>query len=200
MKQAEIRSEKNSSTEAQNLEPWTNPTVVGKPLPRVDGYERVSGSAIYPADLILPDMLHAAVLRCPHPHAIVKNLNTEAVRKSPGVRAIVSSADPEGKLVVPYPWWVPEGPPVLLFDQHCRYQGEEVAAVAADTPYEAHDALRLIKVEYEDLPHLLPTGCSEAWATAPAQHREPGKTARYISTRRRRQGIRRSRCARRRNL
>ena len=155
MKQAEIRSEKNSSTEAQNLEPWTNPTVVGKPLPRVDGYERVSGSAIYPADLILPDMLHAAILRCPHPHAIVKNLNTEAARKSPGVRAIVSSADPEGKLVVPYPWWVPEGPPVLLFDQHCRCQGEEVAAVAADTPYEAHDALRLIKVEYEDLPHLL---------------------------------------------
>src|SRR5438093_154043 len=78
VKQTEISSERNSSTDAQNLEPWTNPTVVGKPLPRVDGYERVSGSAIYPADLILPDMLHAAILRCPHPHAIVKNLNTEA--------------------------------------------------------------------------------------------------------------------------
>jgi xanthine dehydrogenase YagR molybdenum-binding subunit len=86
---------------------------------------------------------------------MVKSLNTEAARKSPGVRAIMSSADPEGKLVVPYPWWVPAGPPVLLFDQHCRYQGDEVAAVAAETSYQAHDAIHLIRVEYVELPHLL---------------------------------------------
>ncbi len=41
--------------------------MVGKPLPRVDGYERVSGTAVYPSDLVLPDMLYAAVVRSPHP-------------------------------------------------------------------------------------------------------------------------------------
>ena len=53
-------------------ESWEITRVVGKPLPRVDAYERVSGSAIYPSDLSLPEMLYGAILRCPHAHAVVR--------------------------------------------------------------------------------------------------------------------------------
>jgi len=52
--------------------PWTTTTVVGKRLPRVDAYERVSGEATYTADVLLPGMLYGAILRCPHAHAKVK--------------------------------------------------------------------------------------------------------------------------------
>ena len=64
---------------AATPEPWPADTaVVGKPVVRVDAYDRVSGSAIYPSDVILPDMLHAAVLWCPHAHAMVKSVDTSA--------------------------------------------------------------------------------------------------------------------------
>jgi len=56
---------RNSET-GGTLKPWTKTNVVGKALPRVDAYERVSGSAVYPSDLVLPSMLFGAVLRCPH--------------------------------------------------------------------------------------------------------------------------------------
>ena len=140
---------------SQSLPPWGDTQVVGKALPRVDAYERVSGSAVYPFDVLLPDMLHAAILRCPHAHARVKNVDTRAARAMPGVHAILSAVDPEAKTVVPYPWWIPEGPPMQLFDVHCRYAGEEVAAVAAETPQQAWDAVRAIQVEYEELPFIL---------------------------------------------
>src|SRR5436190_17471729 len=125
--------------------------VVGKPLPRVDGYERVSGSAIYSGDVMLPGMLYAAILRCPYAHALVKHIDTSPAEKLPGVRAVLSSADPEAKVTLPYPWWVPKGPAMLLFDPHCRYAGEEVAVVAAESQYEAWEAVRHINVEYERL-------------------------------------------------
>ena len=51
--------------------PWTTTRVVGTRRPRVDAYERVSGTAVYPSDVILPDMLYGAILRCPHAHARV---------------------------------------------------------------------------------------------------------------------------------
>ena len=56
---------------------------------RVDAYDRVSGSAVYPSDVILPDMLHAAILSCPHAHAIVKSVDTSAAEKMPGVQAVL---------------------------------------------------------------------------------------------------------------
>jgi CO/xanthine dehydrogenase Mo-binding subunit len=77
VRQTEVSFGGDGQRPNQELEPWANPTIVGKSLPRVDGYERVSGSAIYTADLLFPDMLHVAILRCPHPHAMVESLNTE---------------------------------------------------------------------------------------------------------------------------
>jgi xanthine dehydrogenase YagR molybdenum-binding subunit len=63
-------------------EAWRETRVVGTSLPRVDAYERVSGSAIYASDLTLPGMLYAAILRSPHAHAIIKRLDTAAAKKT----------------------------------------------------------------------------------------------------------------------
>ncbi|MCX6551806.1 MAG: xanthine dehydrogenase family protein molybdopterin-binding subunit [Acidobacteria bacterium] len=145
-------------------EPWTETKVVGKPVTRVDAYDRVSGSAIYPSDVILPDMLHAAILSCPHAHAMVKKVDTSAAAKTPGVRAILV----DGQVGANVPWYGGRsGFASRLFDPHCRYEGDEVAVVAADTIYQAWDAVRAIKVEYDVLPRV--TTVAEAMKpTAPA--------------------------------
>jgi xanthine dehydrogenase YagR molybdenum-binding subunit len=119
--------------------------------PRVDAYERVSGAALYPSDIVLPDMLYGAILRCPHPHALVKKVDPEEALRMPGVQAVVTGSSPGAKLTWPY------SPEVftLLFEPHCRFEGEAVAAVAAETPYQAWDAVRAIRVEYEVLPFVV---------------------------------------------
>jgi CO/xanthine dehydrogenase Mo-binding subunit len=138
----------------QNPKPWGETTIVGKPIPRIDGRERVAGEAVYPADELLPDMLYAATLRCPHAHAMVKSVDLSEARKMPGVRAILSDADPEAKV----PWFPHPADrsksASRLFDPHCRYEGEEIAVVAAETQLQAWDAVRAIRVEYEKLPFV----------------------------------------------
>ncbi len=134
------------------LPPWGETRVVGKALPRVDAYNRVSGSAVYTRDLSLPGMLHAAIVRCPHAHARVKRVDISAAQRMPGVQAIITGDTPEAKI----PWYPgSKGPMSWLFDSHCRHEGEEVAAVVADTVEQAHDAARAVRVEYEVLPFLI---------------------------------------------
>jgi hypothetical protein len=65
---------------------WTKTDVVGKPLPRVDAYERVSGSAIYPSDILLPNMLYGAIVRCPYPHARVQGIDVSEAEKLAGIQ------------------------------------------------------------------------------------------------------------------
>ncbi len=137
------------------LPPWTETTVVGQPLARVDAYERVSGAALYTTDISLPEMLHLAILRCPHAHAFVRKVEVARARTLPGVCAVLTNADPEASVILPYASWVEGGPPMRLFDPHCRYAGEEVTAVAAESPHAAWDAVRAIEVEYEELPFVL---------------------------------------------
>jgi len=120
-------------------------------MPRVDAYERVSGSAIYPSDSSLPDMLYGAILRCPHAHAKVLDIDTREAEKMPGVRAVIKG-DTHGASVE---WPYLRGFKTKLFDSHCRHEGEEVAAVAAETPYQAWDAIKAIKVKYEILPFVV---------------------------------------------
>lgn len=146
--------------------PWGDTRVVGKPLPRVDAYERVSGSATFPSDVTMPDMLHVAVLRCPHAHAMVRKIDTAAAEKMAGVHAIVTGSTPGFDI----PWyWTRAGSLSLLFDSHCRYEGDEVAAVAAENPYQAWDAVRKIVVEYEVLQYVV-TEDDALKANAPALH------------------------------
>ena len=135
---------------ASVVKPWQTTKVVGKPLPRVDAYERVSGNAVYPSDIIFPDMLFAAILRCPHAHAVVKNVDTREAEKAVGVRAVLSAKTPGADILWPY---TPEMK-TRLFDPQCRFEGETVAAVAAETPYQAWDAVRSIRVAYDVLPAL----------------------------------------------
>lgn len=137
------------------MPPWTETKIVSKALPRVDAFERVSGKAEFTYDVILPDMVYGAILRCPHPHAIVKSIDASAAEKMPGVYGVVTGKSRGADI----PWYSIGygGGPMQskLFDPHCRYEGEEVAAVAAQTPYQAYDALKAIKVEYEVLPFVL---------------------------------------------
>src|SRR5574338_1340269 len=85
--------------------PWGETHVVGKPLPRIDAYERVSGSATFPSDVTMPDMLHVAVLRGPHAHAMVKKVETSAAEQMAGVHAVVTAATPGFDL----PWYTTRG-------------------------------------------------------------------------------------------
>ncbi len=134
------------------MPPWGETKVVGKPLPRVDAYERVSGSAVFPLDFALPDMLHGAILRCPYPHAQVKSIDTSAAEKMPGVRAVITGKTPGADV----PWYRSRGKWFSkLFDDRVRHEGDEVAAVAAETRAQAYDALKAIRVEYEELAFVL---------------------------------------------
>jgi CO/xanthine dehydrogenase Mo-binding subunit len=135
---------------ASGTKPWQATKVVGRPLPRVDAYERVSGKAVYPSDVILPDMLFCALLRCPHPNAVVKSVDGSVARAMVGVRAVMTGEDKDADILWP---WSPEVK-TKLFDPQCRFEGEVVAAVAAETPYQAWDAVRAIKVRYEVLPFV----------------------------------------------
>lgn len=135
--------------------PWEKTRYVGKTLPRVDGYERLSGSAVYPSDVRLPNMLYGAILGSPHANARVRKLDTAKAEGMPGIRAVLGGSAPEGGIRWPYR----QGRPAKeitskIFNPHCRYEGDAVAAVAAETPYQAWDALRAIMVEYEVLPFV----------------------------------------------
>ena len=132
--------------------PWGKTTVVGTRQTRVDAYERVSGTAVYPHDVSLPDMLQGAILRCPHAHAKVLKVDTSKAEKMPGVRAVLTAETPGADM----PWYERRGKAYSrLFDLHCRHEGEEVAAVAAETLPQAFDAIRAIEVEYEVLPFVI---------------------------------------------
>jgi len=121
--------------------------IVGKPVSRVDGYDKVSGTATYTVDIHLPHITYAATLRSPHPHALITGIDTSAAEKAAGVLAVISHKNtPE------IPWY--EGS-TFLFDKHLRYVGDEIACVAAESQAQAEQALRLIKVDYQLLPHVI---------------------------------------------
>jgi len=131
-------------------EPWKETRIIGKSIPRVDGYARVSGAAVYPSDIALPGMLYGAILRCPYPHARVRSVDGTVARDMPGVWAVITGSMPEADLD-----WSEGGVTTKLFDSHCRFEGEVVAAVAAEDSYQAWDAVREIRVDYEVLPYLV---------------------------------------------
>ena len=110
---------------------------IGKPIKRLDGPDKAAGRAKYSSDIVRPGMLYGRLLGSPHAHARVRSIDVSAAEKLPGVGAVIALKDVSN--------------PDLA---KVRYQGEEVAAVAATTEEIARDAVRLIKVDYEVLPHL----------------------------------------------
>jgi 4-hydroxybenzoyl-CoA reductase subunit alpha len=127
-------------------------SVVGKPLPRVEGIAKVTGEAKFTDDLTLPNMLWGKILRSPHAHARIVSIDTSRVERLPGVKAVVMGKDTEGIrfAFVDTPRYPADE--YVLAEDKVRYIGEEVAAVAATSEEVAEEALGLIKVEYEELP------------------------------------------------
>ena len=105
-------------------------SVIGRSVPRVDGRPKVTGRADYVGDLKLPGMLHAAVLRSPHPHARLKKVDAGEARRVPGVRAVVTGADLL-RMDDVQPRYGPafKDQPIVAIDK-VRHVGEAVAAVA----------------------------------------------------------------------
>jgi xanthine dehydrogenase YagR molybdenum-binding subunit len=135
-------------TEHSDVAPWGGEAqlaVVGTSPSRLEGREKVTGTAVYAYDVRLPRQCYAAVLRSPHPHARVLRIDTSAAETLPGVHAVLSSADD-----LDIAWYGNSS----VFDSTVRFAGDEVAAVAAESEEIAADALRLIEVEYEPLPFV----------------------------------------------
>jgi len=124
-------------------------TAVGREVSFVDAAEKVTGRAQYLDDLALPGMLFGKILRSPHPHALIKRIDTTRAALLPGVRAVITAADcPRIKFGLDLP------DVYMLAPDKVRYVGDEVAAVAAVSEEVAARALELIEVEYQPLPVL----------------------------------------------
>jgi carbon-monoxide dehydrogenase large subunit len=122
-------------------------SIIGAPVGRVEGAQKVSGQAVYGADVHFRDTLWGKILRSPYPHARILRIDTSKASQVPGVKAIVTGKDEpdhyQGKSI--------RDIPVLCWDK-VRYIGDKVAAIAAESREAAEEAIDLIVVEYEELP------------------------------------------------
>lgn len=134
-------------------------TYIGAPIRRREDVRFVTGSGQYLDDIRMPDMLHAAILRSPHAHALVRGIDAAAALALDGVVAVFTHADMAG-LLKPIPMRVFPLPGLddylqtPLSADAVRHAGEAVAVVIADSRYLAEDALDLIEVDYEPLPSV----------------------------------------------
>ena len=147
----------------------TIPHPIGDSVPRVDAREKVTGSALFADDFQFgPGLLYARVKRSPHPHALIKSIDTSKARLLPGVKAVVTGADYPGMIGL------------YLTDRHIfcrdrvRYVGDPVAGVAAVSEDIAEKAIDLIEVEYEPLPGVFDPEYG-ATPEAPVLHPDLGK-------------------------
>jgi CO/xanthine dehydrogenase Mo-binding subunit len=133
---------------------------IGKRVVRPDGVEKVTGRAQFSADFNMPGQIVGKVLRSPHAHALIKSIDTSKATALPGVKAIVIGSDfPE----LPDEWFgagrVENNFSLLSQNVIARtkvlYEGHAIGAVAATTSEIADEALSLIKVDYEILPHVI---------------------------------------------
>ena len=139
-------------------------SVIGNDTPRIDAVERVTGQARYTRDWKLPGMLYARVLRSPHPHARIASIDTSAAQALPGVRTVITYDNAQvvwgaGSVNGGRQYNDPTKEATLhrryIFNNPVRFVGDSVAAVAATDRHIAEQALKLIEVEYEQLPFVL---------------------------------------------
>src|SRR5208283_2286542 len=130
-------------------------------LPRVDAEPKIRGTASFVDDLVEPGMLHGAVLRSPHPRALLVSLDVSAARALPGVSVVATGEDIPGNRYTGSV--LADWPTLVAVGEETRYVGDAIALVAADTPDRAREALGLIRAVYEVLVPLT----SPAAATAP---------------------------------
>lgn len=117
---------------------------IGKATPRLDAVDIVTGKSAFLNDLRFNNLLYGKVLRSPHPHAIIKKIDTTKAEQVKGVKAIITHETA--------PDWRGGNPPIRFLDKKIRYVGDAVALIAAETERIADEAKKLIHVEYEILP------------------------------------------------
>jgi CO/xanthine dehydrogenase Mo-binding subunit len=126
--------------------------IVGTSPVKHDGLDKVTGRARFGADLFLPGMLVGKILRSPHAHAIIKSIDASAAERLAGVKAVVTRDDfPEIKAGTPGGDMTRNA----MAHEKALYDGHPVAAVCATSEAIAKHALKLIKVDYEVLPHVI---------------------------------------------
>src|SRR5687768_15245935 len=134
--------------------------VVGQSPVRPDGVPKVTGIAQYGADFHLPGMLWGKILRSPHAHARIRSIDTSKAEALKGVKAVMTAKDmPDQKFDYVGPervavnfWHMTRN---IMAREKALYEGHAIAAVAATTPAIAEEALSLIAVDYEVLPHVI---------------------------------------------
>jgi CO/xanthine dehydrogenase Mo-binding subunit len=127
---------------------------------RPDGVPKVTGRAMYGADMAMPGTLYGKILRSPHAHARIRSIDTSKAEALPGVKAVITAKDfPEQKFEYIGPervavnfWHVTRN---VMAREKALYEGHAVAAVAAINREVAEEAAELIKVDYEVLPHVI---------------------------------------------
>ncbi|MCH8325042.1 MAG: molybdopterin-dependent oxidoreductase [Bacteroidetes bacterium] len=124
-------------------------TVVGKRLPKLDAPDKATGRAQYTDDIVLPNMIYGKLLLSSVPHARIKSINTEKAKSLPGVKVILTGADVTD---ISYGTSPPRYDEFVLAKDKVRFVGDIVAAVAAIDEETCYKALKLIEVEYEELP------------------------------------------------
>ena len=128
----------------------------GDRMPRKEDGRFIRGKGRYIDDVQLPRMLHSAILRSPYAHAKINSIDASAALDHPKVRAVITGKDLDEKGLAWMPTIARDTQAVLATDK-VRFQGQEVAFVVADDRYSAQDALELIEVDYEPLPHIVET-------------------------------------------
>lgn len=135
--------------------------VFGSGIRRREDPRLITGAATYTDDYVLPGMVHLMMLRSPYAHARITKIDTSRAKQAPGVLAVLIAADVEGALnLMPCAWLIPNSdlkvaPYPCIAKDVVRYVGDIVAAVVAESPYQAADALELIQVDYEMLPAVI---------------------------------------------
>ncbi len=122
-------------------------SLIGQSVQRTDIIDKVTGCAVFVDDIPFgPNLLHSRLVRSPHPHALIKSINTKKAEQQPGVRAIVTGKDLTARMGL----YLIDRP--IFASERVRYYGEPVAGVVATTEEIAVEAAKLVEVEYEVLP------------------------------------------------
>lgn len=121
--------------------------VIGQSVVKNDALDKVLGKSQFAADLKMPGMLHAKVLRSSHVHALIKNIDITAAQEMPGVAAVLTHRDVPGTNAFGI---IIKDEPVLAYEK-VRHMGDAIAIVAAENEEIAAEALKRIKVDYEEI-------------------------------------------------
>ena len=142
---------------------------IGQSVKTLKTKELLTGDARFIADMVVPGMVHAAILQSPHGHALIKSVDTAEAEKMPGVIRVFTARDTEQVMPMPVIWIPPyteshflphpsgivPGSHRVFATDRVRFAGDQLAAVVAETRQQAYDALAKIHVEYEVLPVVL---------------------------------------------